>query len=204
VKVNLFSNRVCHFRIIHLAVIVLIVLAWNSRAFCDEIRDAAKSGDLAKVQALIKENPELVNSKDTNGVSPLFCAVFSGHTNIANFLVANKADINAKITIGGNMDLTPLDEAAFIGDRNAAEWLIAHKADVNATNNFGATPLYFAAVNLHKEIVQLLLENKANVNAKECRGFTPLHMMVGQGYNPASAKLYGEIADLLRQHGGHE
>ena len=46
---------------------MLVALVWSSLAFCGEIHDAAKDGDLEKVKALLKDNPDLVNSKDNNG-----------------------------------------------------------------------------------------------------------------------------------------
>ena len=48
-------------------IVALFVLAWGSLAFCGEIHDAAKNGDLEKVKALIKANPDLVFSKDSFG-----------------------------------------------------------------------------------------------------------------------------------------
>jgi ankyrin repeat protein len=46
------------------------------------------------------------------------------------------------------------------------------------------------------DVAGLLLDNKANVNAKNTGGETPLGGAVKKGYN--------EMAELLRQHGGHE
>jgi ankyrin repeat protein len=190
-------------------IVSLLVLVWSSLAFCGEIHDAAKNGDLEKVKTLLKDNPDLVFSKDyTNGVTPLHIAAARGDTNVAKLLITHKADVNAK----DNNGMTPLHYAVFLapymsnnsGNKAVAELLLTHNADVNATNNFGATPLYFAAVAGDKDMVELLLANKADVNAKENRGWTPLHMAAGNGYNPESEKRYKDVADLLRQHGGHE
>jgi ankyrin repeat protein len=64
----------------------MVALAWSSLAFCGEIHDAAKSGDLEKVKALLKGNPNLVFSKDTNGRTPLHCAALQGQKNVAELL----------------------------------------------------------------------------------------------------------------------
>ena len=50
--------------------------------------------------------------------------------------------------------------------KEIAELLIANGADVNVKNDFGPTPLHWAADEGHKEIVELLIANGANVNAK--------------------------------------
>ena len=74
----------------------LVALAWSSLAFCGEIHDAAKRGDLAKVKALLKDNPDLVFSKDNDGKTPLHLAAVYGHKDVAELLLANKAEVNAK------------------------------------------------------------------------------------------------------------
>jgi ankyrin repeat protein len=45
-------------------------------------------------------------------------------------------------------------------------------------------------------VAELLLANKADVNATNNNGETPLHL--------AALKGNKEVAELLRQHGGHE
>ena len=44
----LFFSRFCHVPILRRAAVTLVALAWSSLAFCGEIHDAAKSGDLEK------------------------------------------------------------------------------------------------------------------------------------------------------------
>jgi len=76
------------------------------------------------------------------------------------------------------------------GNKEIVELLIAAGADVNARDDGGDTPLLNAAAFGQKEIVELLIGKGAEVNAKNANGETPLDW----------AK--GEIADLLRKHGG--
>jgi ankyrin repeat protein len=45
-------------------------------------------------------------------------------------------------------------------------------------------------------VAELLLTNKAAVNTMNDAGETPLHVAVAKGHN--------DVAELLRQHGGHE
>ena len=66
-----FFGRFWHSLIPQRAAVVLVGLVWSSLALCGEIHDAAQSGDLEKVKALLKANPDLVFSKDTNGWPPL-------------------------------------------------------------------------------------------------------------------------------------
>ena len=79
--------------------------------------------------------------------------------NVAELLVAKKAEVNAKDDKGD----TPLHSAAKYDHKDVAEFLLANKADVNAQNNSGNMPLHAAAG--FKDIVELLLSNKAEVSA---------------------------------------
>jgi len=47
----------------------LVVLAWSSLTFSGEIHDAAETGDLAKVKALLNGNADLAFSKDNKGTT---------------------------------------------------------------------------------------------------------------------------------------
>jgi ankyrin repeat protein len=86
------------FRQSHRVAVLLMALAWSSLAFCGEIHDASRIGDLAKVKALIKSNPDLVFSKDPNpngynldnslgrDWTPLHVAGENGHKEVAALL----------------------------------------------------------------------------------------------------------------------
>ena len=113
---HLFSG-LCHSpmpRRSAVTLVALVALAWGSLAFCGEIHDAARSGDLAKVRALLKSNPSLVFSKDKSGGPPpgktgtviffdypkgrtaLHFAAENGHKNVAELLLVYKAEVDAK------------------------------------------------------------------------------------------------------------
>jgi ankyrin repeat protein len=65
---------------------------------------------------------------------------------------------------------------------------------VNAKDDWGETPLHFAADKGHKEIAELLIGAGTDVNAKNEDGETPLDYAISRSHP--------EIADLLRKHGG--
>jgi len=111
-----------------------------------EIHEAAGAGDLAKVKALLKDNPNLVFSKDNNDETPLHWAASRGHKDVAELLLANKAGVDAR----DNHGQTPLHAAAIGGHKDLAELLLASKAEVNGKDNAGDTPLHLAAFYGHK------------------------------------------------------
>jgi ankyrin repeat protein len=138
----------------------------------------------------------------------LHWAAIEGHKEIAELLIAEGADVNAK-SEGGT---TPLDMAndretadllrkhggkygtiygaAGGGDIEAVKEFLAIGADVNAKAGNGTTPLHDAAT---KEITELLIANGADVNAKDDDGWIPLLYAVEGGYN--------EIVELLIDKG---
>jgi hypothetical protein len=62
-KIGSSLSRLFHSPILLFAIVTLITLACITPAFCGEIHDAARAGDMAKVKALLKEYPKLVSSK---------------------------------------------------------------------------------------------------------------------------------------------
>ena len=103
-----------------------LVLAWTNLAFGSEIHDAALNGDLEKVKALLKGDPELVFSQTTNkddeGSTPLHFAALNGHKEVAELLLANRAKVDATNGTGW----TPLHVAVFCGNTGSAELLRQH------------------------------------------------------------------------------
>ena len=95
-------------------------------------------------------------------------------------------DVNAKDKYGR----TPLHEAAWSSHKEVGELLIAAGADVNAKGDGGKTPLHDVARKGHRETAKTLIAADADVNAKDDGGRTPLDWDDG------------EVADLLRKHGG--
>jgi len=86
--------------------------------FLQDVRD----GELKKVRNLIKEHPRLVFSVDENGATPLLLSALTGHKNMAELLLANKADPSTKNKYG----LTPLDVAVAENHPDIVELLRQH------------------------------------------------------------------------------
>ncbi len=150
-----FPRSLSHSRISRLLAMLLTIVAWSIPTFCGEIHEAARDGDLQKVKALLKDNPELIFRADSGGQTPLHSAAFKGQKNVVKLLLANKAGINAK----DNYGLTPLHSAALEGQKEVAELLLANKANVDAKNNDGKTPLYYAGKEGNKNLVELLRQH---------------------------------------------
>ena len=69
-----------------------------------------------------------------------------------------------------------------------AMFFIERGGGVNGRDEYGYTPLHWAAMNKNLEAAKLLLKRGADVNAKAKEGGTPLHMAAGNK-NPEVARL---------------
>ena len=98
--------------------------------------DAAKNGDLAKLQEALSKGAD-VNGHDDKGITPLSWAAMAGQTEAAQLLIKKGAKINGKNRDGA----TPLHASAFFGQTEIVELLIKNKANLNLTNGKGETPL---------------------------------------------------------------
>jgi Protein of unknown function (DUF1566)/Ankyrin repeats (3 copies)/Ankyrin repeats (many copies) len=141
------------------ALLVSAALAFASPAFCGPIHDAARDGDIKKIELLLKTQPSLVSSKDEQyGQTPLHIAAFNDRLDVAKLLLSDKADVNAKSNNGS----TPLHLAAGKGNKDIVELLIASKADVNALDKEGWSPMHSAITYGHTDISDLLSKAGGN------------------------------------------
>ena len=143
---------------------------------------AARKGREGVTELLITKGA-VVNSKANDGKTPLDWAIQKSRTETADILRKH----------GGKTaeELENFFHAIGDGDLEAVNKAISDGFDFNNAIYEGHTPLHMAVDWGYKEIVELLLVNGVDVNAKDEFGDTPLDWADG------------EIADLLRKHGGN-
>lgn len=138
--------------------------------------DAAKKGNLARVQKLL--NPENINCRDSQGrnSTPLHLAAGYNNLEVAEYLLENGADVNAQDKGG----LIPLHNASSYGHLDIAALLIRFQTAVNATDRWGFTPLHEAAQKGRTQLCALLLAHGADPYLKNQEGQTPLHLATAE------------------------
>jgi len=94
-------------------------------------------------------------------LTPLHFAAENGHLSIVEYLVNQKADIDAKTSFNE----TPLHSAVRNGHLSVVEYLVNQKADINAKDEYDSIPLHLAAINGHLSVVEYLVNQKADINA---------------------------------------
>ena len=183
--------------------IVAWVAAWlllPGQANADSMREAVVRGDLAAVQRFVKADPGVVNSRTRPGevdawevgATPLHAAARNGHVEVAKFLLANAADINAQRRDGESA----LGEAAYNDRLDVAELLIHSGTKMSLPGQDGCTPLHWAAERASAAIVTLLIASGADVKARRTDGGTPLHAAAYSGNTPTIQALLAKGALL--------
>lgn len=160
------------YRFIYAVVIISLLV---SRAQASAIHNAVRDGNLEKVRALVEQDASLVEAPDESGKRPVHLASGWGRLAVLRFLIAKKADVNAR---EGQADTSPtaLAIACAQDHEDCALLLIDAGADVNLVarlpNTGDRTPLLSAAEHRNTTLVKILVTKKADVGVKDGQGRT--------------------------------
>ncbi len=165
--------------VLALAGFILLILPLISfQTSNDDIFDAAKQGDLAKVQALVGKNPELVKAKDQNQRTPLYIAAAEGHLNIVEYLIEKGADVNA----WNNAHQNPLLSAAYYGHSEIVNLLLEKGAEFKEQDIYGRNVLHYPAREGYPKVVEILVKKGLDINQEDRGGVTPLRFAIERGH----------------------
>ena len=177
---------------------------------------AIKEGNAAEVRRLIDTEPELLNSPDVNGASPLLTAIYYQKHDIAKTIAdaVPLIDIFEAAALGRVERIKELLRedaslagayspdgfpavglAAFFGHAEAVKTLIAAGADVHAAakNPLKVQAIHAAVASKNLDIVRAVLDAGADPNAAQQQGFRPIHEAGSSGSR--------ELAELLMKYG---
>ena len=151
-----------------------------------DIIEAAKSGNAEQVKALLKADPKLIDTQDSEiGATALHWALIYGKKEVIKAILAYHPDVNKSEAHDG----TPMHWAAHYDDAENIQWLLDRGAKIDHVNQYGRTPLLVAARRGCINVAKLLLERGADINAKVKDGSTALHIAARNGHK--------EIIDLF-------
>jgi ankyrin repeat protein len=179
-----------------------------------EFLEAVRKANTGRIAELLKQNPDVIKARTTNGITPVLLAVYAGHPNIAEALLATGIEPNifeaaatgrvsrVRELLKQNPELIKAYSAdgwtalhLNFGNLEIVKVTLESGADIDAIskNAFKATPLQGAAAMQKLELARLLIARGANVNCRGEEGVTPLHEAAGSGQI--------ELAKLLLEHG---
>ena len=137
-----------------------------------QIHRASADGQADSVKQAVTDDPTLVQSKDSDGYTPLHHAAIGGHAEVVEVLLEN----GAKLDGIGSRGETALFLASSAGSAEVVELLAKNGADPNKASADGKTPLHKAAMSGHSEVVDALLAAGADATVKDRSGRTALEL----------------------------
>jgi len=201
--------------------LLIILNGFLTSTIAQTIHDAARQGDLEKVKMLVENTPELVNSKDELGRTPIFIANRYGQIEVFKFFIVKGADVNIKDNNGNNTlhnavmsGFNYLTEAANEYAKEFVEILLENGVDVKGKNNrgdsalkysyqdeitalllkYGVEPTIYDAARLGFKVnIEHFINQGFDINEKDGDGLTLLHLAI-YGRNK-------EIVELLIKNG---
>lgn len=169
---------------------------------------------------LVRDHPELLQTRFSGNVTPLQVAAFARQREIADSLCAMgaKLDFITAIALGRTGTVramlsrdpnlihkcapeggwTALHIGAGYADTELMTLLISFGGGVNARDRRGLTPIFFATGTPYSN-AELLLANGADVNAHGKHGFTALHYAAAAGNTSFVSFLLTHGADANAQ-----
>jgi uncharacterized protein len=136
---------------------------------------ALAAGDMTAVASSIT-NPTEANQKLADGWTPLMVAIASKQLKLAEWLIKQGADVNAR----GPVATSALLMATQARSMEAMTLLLKHKAEPNiVTSDRRYTPLSVAIWSRNPALLEPLLQAGANTNGTDSFGEAPLTLLVG-------------------------
>ncbi len=159
-------------------------------------------GNLEVIIPILKEAKLVVPDiwDDFNFVIAGICASKESYAALALDVIF-KANAHNKESMALIASKVLINVAAF-GNLEIVKLLIERGADVQATNNTGATSLFYATLKGCLDVVRLLIERGANVNLATNSGATPLIVAVQNSHAEIVVTLISAICE--KYQGGQE
>jgi uncharacterized protein len=142
---------------------------------------ACLAGAGERAAELIGRDPELVKAYSHDGWTPLHLACFFGHPALAEALIAQGAEVNARSR--NAMRNTPLHAAAGGRSQEAVRVLLEHGAEVNARQEGGWTALHAASQNGDVEMARVLIAGGADVQIRASNQQNALDLALTKGHS---------------------
>jgi len=124
----------------------------------------------AVLLAFYLEKGVKLESRSSNGWTPLSWAAYNGQEAVVKLLLEKGAELESRSSIGR----TPLSWAASYGGEAVVKLLLEKGAELESKDNNSWTPLSWAAYNGREVVMKLLLEKGAELESKSSNSQTLL------------------------------
>lgn len=152
----------------------IVLMAFSSSGFSqNNVFNIARSGTVEELKILVSNTPDVINTKNENGFTPLILACYKGNIAVAKFLIKHSKTINTSSDMG-----TPLMAATYKGQEELVQLLLEKNANPNLADSNGTTPLIYAVMSRNTNIISLLLKYKADKALRDKDGKTAFEFAV--------------------------
>ena len=152
--------------------------------------------DTAGLAELIKNDQDIVNTKDEEGLTPLHLGVISGNTAAVKLFIRNNADLDSLDREGHSA----VHWAVVCSQAEILKTLCESGAHTDTPDNQGAYPLHYAtSAQDNTEILETFLEYHEDLNVTDKDGRTPLMWAASCGATSCVAVLLSRGADLAHR-----
>lgn len=145
-----------------------------------ELFDAIRNNNIAKVKEIISSDPKLVNTPGNNHFTPLLFATNSNKPEIAEFLISKGANVD-DVFFPDYYGSTPISFAIRNNNLDLVKLLHEKGANIQFRTKLEENYLHFAAAQNRVEIAEYLINNGIDVNSVKNGGLTSLHISTIMG-----------------------
>lgn len=136
-----------------------------------------KKGNREQADYILEQFPDLKNTQNNEGQTPLHVAITNKNSDIISILLDSNVDLQKKDTYGNTSAMRALKD----NDIKTVKSIIEKEPTVlNIPNNDKETPLKIAFEKKQYDLAELLINNNASLDFTDKDGNTPLHYAVIQ------------------------
>ncbi len=156
-----------------------------------DVFEASALGRVQRLEELLDADPGLVAAWADDGFTPLHLAAFFRHPDAARLLVERGALVDV-VARNKELEVTPLQSAAASREEETAALLLERGADPNVQQRGGFTALHAAAQNGDEPLAQLLLVHGADRALTADDGRTAADFARDAGHDSLATRLAPE------------
>lgn len=169
---------------------LFVLFGISSVTYSQDIFEALRKGDIEAVKVLVEKSPQILDSRDSDGMTPLHHAARDGNAVLVDYFI----DKGAKIEIQNNQGKTPLHLAATFDRKDAVAALVKRGAALETRDPYGRTALVLCARERGGvATASILLDAGADVNAPDKFDETAIGLAAWRGKS--------EMIDLFLERG---
>lgn len=172
-----------------LCVLLFLFVGCFAFASAQDIYEAVVNGDLVMVKEILAENPDLLNEKNADDLTPLNLACERGQAGIVDLLLKQGADPY----LGDRENSQPIHLAAISGSIECMDLLLAHDVDIDIEDENGMTALLFALSRRQRDMAGYIIDKGADIDHQSIVGWAAIHLAI--------VTRSDDIARKLMEHG---